>query len=268
MSTHKTQFQFRIVTDLSALDVLKSEWLISLVAPQDDMWESFTNAATHWEIKAENQIIGYACVNDENRLLQFFVAPNWQQEGPSIFHKFIKEQEIESAMIGTNNPYCLSLAMHFQTSVIVDTYLFTDVLDVELKETDGIFSCVTDQYFEAIVDFYHKNIGAPKSWLNGYLGNLVEKGEVFMLKDTDEILGTCEVRKSESDPRVAGIGMITSAQHRKKGLGSYLLGKAKEKSVEWHRAPICSCEKDNIGSLKSIQNNGFRSTHQMLLLSF
>ena len=268
MPTDTAQIHFQKVTGLSTLDLLKSKWLISLVAPQDDMWESFTNAATHWEIKAENQNIGYACVNDENRLLQFFVAPNWQQKGPSIFQEFIKEQDIKSAMIGTNNPYCLSVAMHFQTSVIVDTYLFTDVLNIDLKETAGTFSCVTDQDFEAIVSFYHKNIGAPKSWLKGYLGNLVDKGEVFMLIDNDEILGTCEVRKSESDPRVAGIGMIASAQHRKRGLGSYLLGKAKEKAIEWHRAPICSCEKDNIGSLKSIQKNGFRSTYQMLLMTF
>jgi len=34
------------------------------------------------------------------------------------------------------------------------------------------------------------------------------------------------------------------------------------------RTPICSCEAGNIGSLKAIHKNGFRSIHQMLKLSF
>lgn len=62
--------------------------------------------------------------------------------------------------------------------------------------------------------------------------------------------------------------MVVSPAHRKKGLGTFLLGNAKEKAIKWNREPICSCEKDNIGSLKSIENNGFRSIHQMLMLEF
>jgi len=268
MPSQTIQYYFQKVTDLSVLDNLKHEWQKSLVAPQDDMWEAFTNGATHWEIKTKNQSIGYACVNDENRLLQFFVLPFWNQEGPTVFQQFIKDQNIKSAMIGTNNPVCLSLAMHFQSSVTVDTYLFTDVLDADPMKMDGTIRPVVSQELENLVGFYHNSIGAPIDWLNGYLGNLVEKSEVFILVDGNEILGACEVRKSADNPKVANVGMVVSPQHRKKGVGTFLLGKAKHIAKQWQRFAICSCEKDNIGSLKSIHNNGFRSSHQMLLMTF
>ena len=54
----------------------------------------------------------------------------------------------------------------------------------------------------------------------------------------------------------------------KKYLGTFLLGKAKETAREWNLHPICGCDQDNIGSLKSIHKNGFRNVHQMMLLKF
>ena len=89
-----------------------------------------------------------------------------------------------------------------------------------------------------------------------------------MLEDIGEILGSCVVRKCDSDPEIANVGMAVAPAHRRKGLGTFLLGKAKEKAIEWGKQPICSCEMDNAGSLKSIQKNGFRSIHQMLYMEF
>ena len=268
MQTDTKQFHFNKITDTSILDPLKFEWQKSLTAPQDGMWEVLTDYANHWEVKDENQTIGYACVDDDNRLLQFFVLPHWMQEGVSIFQQFIDQEEIKKGLIGTNNPFCLSMTMHFQKAVEVNTYLFTDFFEVKTVEKEGVLRLAAEEDLEKPVDFCHKSMGGPKEWLNGYLGNLIARGEIFALEDGEEILGTCEVRKSESDSAVADVGVVVSSEHRRKGLGTFLLGKAKEITLQWNRQPICSCEKDNIGSLKSIQNNGFRSVHQMLLMEF
>ncbi|MCF8247609.1 MAG: GNAT family N-acetyltransferase [Saprospiraceae bacterium] len=262
------QFQFNEVTDTSILNPLKDEWQKSLTAPQDDMWEAFTNYSNHWELKNENQTIGYACVNDDNLLLQFYVLPPWMQESISIFEEFIHHQKIKKALIGTNNPICLSIAMHFLKTIKVDTYLFTDFLNVDTTNNKGILRPAELKDIGTLVIFCHESMGGPKEWLKGYIGNLIKRGEFFILEDGEEILGTCEVRKSESNSKVASVGMVVSPPHRKKGLGTYLLGKAKNIAIQWNKQPICSCEKDNIGSLKSIENNGFRSMHQMLAMEF
>jgi predicted acetyltransferase len=171
-------------------------------------------------------------------------------------------------MIGTNNPICLSIAMHLQQSVKVDSYLFSDFLSVNHPKQNGVFRFAEMEDQKMLVDFYHQSMGASREWLNGYLANLVKKKEICLLEENDEILGVCEIRKSESDPTVTDLGMVVSPAHRKKGIGTYLLGKAKDIALQRETSPICSCEKDNIGSLKSIQNNGFRTVHQMLLMEF
>ena len=101
-----------------------------------------------------------------------------------------------------------------------------------------------------------------------YLGDLLAKGEVYALKNGDEYIGACEVRSSLTNEHVADVGMVVSPDHRRKGLGTYLLGQAKRIAKEGDKLAICSCEVDNIGSKKSIEKNGFISVHQMLLLDF
>lgn len=261
-------YLFNKVEDLTQLEPLKKEWRKSLTAPQDGMWEALTAYAQHWEVKLEDQIIGYACVDANNRLLQFFILPSWLQDGVLLFDQFIKQEDIQSALVGTNNPVFLSLAMHFQKSVLVDTYLFSDGVDVPPMEREGLLGNAMEKDLERLVDFCHTSMGGPKDWLTGYLGDLIRKGELFVLEEGAEILGTCEVRKSQSNLDVADIGVIVSVNHRQKGLGTYLLGKAKSVAKDWGRAPICSCESTNIGSLKAIQANGFRTMHQMLLMGF
>lgn len=268
MPNHITRFDFNKITDTSTILPLKEEWRKTLTGPQDDMWEAFTEYADHWALKEEDETIGYACVNEENLLLQFFVLSPEIQHGITVFQQFLQQQNINKALIGTNNPACLSLAMHFQKKLEVHTYLFTDFLHVTPVEKEGILRSAGSTDLEKVVDFCHISMGGPKEWLTGYLGNLIAKEALFMFEDGAEILGTCEVRKSENNPAVANIGMVVSATHRRKSLGTFLLGKAKGIAIQQGKQPICSCEKDNIGSLKSIERNGFRSLHQMLSIEF
>lgn len=264
----KEQLYFNKVTHNPILDTLKIQWRKTLTGPQDGMWETLTDYANHLEIKADNQTIGYACVDDENRLLQCYIIPEWLHKGIGILEQLMKEAQVSSALVGTNNPVFMSLVMHFQQSVTIDTYLFTDEIASENTVSNGTLKLAWQDDLTTLVTFYNESVGAPKEWLQGYLGNLITRGELFFLFDGTEILGTCEVRNSDTDSSIADVGMVVSSNHRQKGIGSFLLGKAKELAYDLERRPICSCEKDNLGSLKSIHKNGFRSTHQMLKISF
>lgn len=260
--------KFIKTTDPSQVSSLKAQWLKTLTAPQDGMWEALTNQAIHWEINTGDKSIGYACVTEDNRLLQFYLVPDDLHDGIDIFKDFIHQQKITSALIGTNNPTCLSIALHVQKSVVVDTYLFTDFLEVNLIAHDGKLRMAMNEDLSPLVDFCHLSMGAPKEWLAGYLQNLIDRNEIYIFEKGEEILGTCEVRKSDSNIAIADIGMVVSPNHRRKGLGTFLLGKAKEIALQSNRQPICSCEKGNVASYKSIHKNGFRSIHRMLLLEF
>jgi GNAT superfamily N-acetyltransferase len=256
------------VTDTSALAELRRHWRESLTGPQDGMWEIFRDTAEHWVFTTNHQAIGYACANEEHGLMQFYLSPEWQHERVGTLQRFLQQEAIAKGIVGTNNPVFLSAALELMQSVEVDTYLFTDQHMAIGEEKPGDFVAAKEEDLDRLIDFYHQSIGAPKSWLHGYLGNHLERGELFFLKQEDIIIGACEVRKSDSNNNVADLGMVVSPDFRRQGYGTFLLGKAKGVAQQWSRTPICSCEKDNIGSTRSIQQNGFRSMHQLLRVTF
>ncbi len=269
----KEPIQFKNTSSPNDLDSLKEEWRKTLTAPQDGMWESFMNNALQWVVTLEEERIGYTCVDQEGRLIQFFVLPQWVHEATNIFEKFIQQEGIQTAMVGTNNPVFLSTSLHFQQSITVDSYFFTEFINTKISEKKGVLKAAIPQNLQAVVEFCHLSIGAPKEWLEGYVQNLIERKEIFIFRNEKDIIGTCEVRKSpygqvDSNPVVADIGMIVSPFYRKQGYGTFLLGKAKEIAIQDGSRPICSCEKDNVGSLRAIQGNGFRSVHRLLAVEF
>jgi GNAT superfamily N-acetyltransferase len=251
-----------------SLTSLKADWRATLTAPQDGMWESFADMAAAFEISNGAQVLGYAVVNDENQLLNFFLHPQFMSHGVDILSQFLKAHKIGQAVLGTNNPVAMTMALQLQQKVIPHTYLFHDAFDGIAAKTEGTFGAAEVGELNDLIEFYHYAIGAPKDWLQNYLGDLLAKGEVYALKNGEHYLGACEVRSSQTNDRVADVGMVVSPDHRRKGLGTYLLGQAKRIAKENKKQAICSCEVDNLGSKKSIEKNGFVSMHQMLLLDF
>lgn len=264
----KKNYSFQLVKNIDSLNDIKKEWINSLTAAQDGMWESFRNSAVNWSILYGNDIIGYAAIGDEKQLIQFYVSPKHLSEGEAIFTAFIHQMKIKTAIVGTNNLTFLSVALNFVKEINVNTYLFRSNYEVNISEKEGMLKVCKEKDLERTVHFCHYSMGAPKAWLNGYIGGLIERGELFSFEDQQTIIGTCEVRKSTTAPAYADIGMVISPDYRRRGYGTYLLHRAKKIALEWGKIPICSCEKTNIGSVKSIQHCGFISVHQLLAITF
>lgn len=247
---------------------LKSKYLNSLTRPEDGMWAAFRDGAIHYAIKVGDTAVGYGCVNDQKQLIHFYLAPEYSFKGPAIFGEFIQELQLKQGIVGTHNPTYLSIALHFVKDLKVHTYLFSPLLEARINEKEGTLTECQAEDLERIVDFCHESIGAPKVWLTRYIGGLIEKREIFMLEHVGQIIGTCEVRQSGNAADFADIGMIVSPDFRRQGYGTYLLDQAKTIAYERGKTPICSCEKDNVGSLRSIHNCGFGSNYQLLAINF
>lgn len=259
---------FGAVDNKEDVSHLKKEWLETLVSPQDGMWESFRENATHWAIRDESQLIGYACVEDSRRLIQFYLQPSHFSGGVAIFQNFVQTANVQNAMVGTNNPLFLSFALEIASDVTVDSYLFRERFDAEVAPKDGELVLCPPEELQHLIDFYHYSIGATKEWLSGYLGERVSNQEAYYYKNNGEIIATCEVRNSPSNPLIADIGMAVSPDFRRQGYGSFMLHQAALKALEFGKKPICSCEKTNVGSFKSISKSGFLSTFQLLAVNF
>lgn len=243
-------------------------WLASLTSPQDGMWESFRERGTHIAIKKEEKVIGYASIGEDNLLLQFYIKPSYLGQQVELFQRFMQAYEIKKAMVGTNNPIFLSTALHFAQKLEVHTYLFREHYEADISEREGeLKKCFPDD-LDKMVDFAQRCFGASRDWLIGYYTDLIGKGEVFSCENQGAIMGACEVRRSKTNSDIVDIGMMVAPEFRKQGYGTFLIHKAKTIALDWGKTPICSCEKDNVGSFKSITNAGFVSRYQLLLVAF
>jgi len=256
------------IDDKTLVIDLENEWRKSLTFPNDDFWEFVFSVSQYWVLKQAGEIIGYACVSSKNTLLQFFVLGKYLDKGRLLFSLFVEEQKIKKASIQTNNPIFLSLSMHFQKSVEVDGYLFMDMEEVLLKEPEGNFRMAELKELDALVDFSHRVLDAPKVWLADYITNWIKREEFYVFEKDNKIVGTGELRTTSINNDVASLGIVVCSDHRNLGIGTYLLGKVKSISKSRNQQPICGCGIDNISSQKAIEKNGFRILHLMLTLKF
>ena len=97
---------------------------------------------------------------------------------------------------------------------------------------------------------------------------MIERGQVYILVDEDELLGLGECRLSTSQAPYADLGMITGKKYRRQGVGTYILAQLKQACYRRGAKPICSCAADNLPSRKTIEKAGFISQHRLLDFHF
>jgi predicted acetyltransferase len=169
----------------------------------------------------------------------------------------------------------LALCLDRQTAVAVNTYLFQDHHSVSPglpAHPDAHFRPATLDDAACLAQFYGDNneyedteaIETGFGDRQQYALSLIEKEQVFLLTDHNEILGIGEYRPSQSQPPFADIGMITNHRFRRQGIGVYMLAQLKTHCYRQQTDPICSCAFDNIASRKTIEKAGFITQHRIL----
>jgi hypothetical protein len=122
-------------SDLSSILDLKADYLRSLIAPMDNMWEvGFTNVSPHWEIRSSGERAGYYAANDQGELLPFYVTPAFGREARALFDRVISQDLLTQAVVSTIDPSYLSLCLDVQDKVTVHTHLYEIASEAEARE--------------------------------------------------------------------------------------------------------------------------------------
>jgi len=241
----------------------------SFVAPLDGMWEVLYVAnSVSYLIKNEGREIGYCCIDQDKSLNQIFLKDSHRYLMKSIVTELININMIVSAHLSsietTSFNTCLRFAKSIQAHTINYTFsseqlkrVSTDILNLhKASPHDG----------DRIRAFFKKEIGFDDSF--GYTENLINRGEIYVVEEGDEIIATGECRLSDSQPKYADVGMVVKKTGRKKGLGTKVLSELINIALEKKRKPICSTTVDNVASQKAIERAGFYNSHTIFKISF
>jgi len=259
------------ISDLSSILDLKAEYLRSLAAPMDGMWEAgFINPSPHWEIRHGGEQAGYYAANSEGTLLQFYVLPAFEKHGRTLFDHVIAQDSVTQAVVSTIDPAFLSFCLDVQTKVTVHTYLYethAEVRPEHPKAEDVGLRLIEAPELHRTISFQQACLGGDKDlsgWLRGYSTNLIEREELFALCREDEWLGLGEYRRSDSQEGVVDLGMMVAPEHRGKGWATYILQLLCARSAGHGLHAICSTRVENLGAQKAILRAGFISRHRIL----
>ena len=184
---------------------LKQSYLASLDAPFDGMWEAFANLGRHREIGVAGERAGFFCVNDDGRLLQFYVAPSCEPLAPEIFAAIVARDEVSGAIVSTADRLFLGLCLDSMKRIEVHTYLYRDHGPGEpayARAAETTLAVVEAGELETIAELQRGSLEEdPGDWLVGHLENLIARCELYALRRGGEVLATGEARSATASRR-------------------------------------------------------------------
>lgn len=246
---------------------LRANYSNTLTTPIDGYWEKVVigNSACY-EIIYNKKVVGHFSVNSHKTLVEFHIMKEYYAYSQEIFKYIIKSDMVEDAAVSTKQSEFLSLCLDFQKSVYVSSYLFTDTGNkkYEIDHYENIsFRLAKKSDIQAI-----NNKCEPGPW-EGYYEELIENDQLFVLYEGDILLGIGEFRISKTHHRQYGdIGMVVAEEHRRKGVGTYIIIKLKEHCYRKNVKPIASCDSKNIASKNALIKAGFISDHRIIYVRF
>lgn len=250
---------------------LQSEYLQTLLAPMDGMWERrITSRATFWEIQDQEQHIGHFCLDSSNALLRFHLKKEYQAQAQEIFQRILSTYELQFAITSTLEPLYFALCLDFQTRVTPQSYLFRDQarLPVPIDLLTSSLRKADKREWETLVRFYQENTAGPGEWIEPFLHEHLDREEIFVCFSQHALVATGECISSQSQPPYADLGMVVAQAYRGRGLGRSVLLHLKAHCYREGWKPICSCAVDNPASKKAIERSGFLSEHRIVKITF
>lgn len=250
---------------------LRDDYLRTLVAPMDGMWEGAVIAsATFWEIQDQGQQAGYFCLDADNALLRVHLLDPYQARAQEIVRWLVSTRNIQHAIASTIEPLYFSLCLDLQKSITLHSYLFRDHERIEpLTGLDkGSFRKAIPSEMDDLVSFYKANTAGGGEWIEAFLDNHLKREELFVLLDQQTLVATGECIPSQKQPPYADLGMVVAQAYRGQGLGSSMLMRLKQHCYAAGWKPICSCEASNQASKKAIEKAGFISEQRIVNIQF
>ncbi len=238
-------------------------YLDQLVAPLDDMWAAFADMAVPHALCLDETLVGSACVDEESRLLRFYVEPFHQKHSGAALGFVLGELSVKCMMVHTLDPNYLSTALDVAAKVESHTLLFASVTEPEVAGLDGLQQAGLDDH-QRIVDFQAEQVGAPREFLNDYVLERLQRREMLLFEKDSQLVSVGEMRVDQRQQGVAHVGLIVRDQERGARIGSRMLASLVARGRELGLHPHCSTEVTNLAARRAIERAGFRANHRIL----
>lgn len=268
--------EIKKISSLDELTNFKQYYFAQTTAPLDGMWHfGFVPMSDHFGFYEENKLVGYCCMNAEGYLMQFCLLPTANAKASDLFILIIQNNssvigDVNGAFVSTAEPEFMSLSLDNSESFKVNALMYQQNDKMNVNRSEGVdMKLVNQTQLSELVEFAASTIGAPKEWLTGYYGHLIQRKELWAYWRNEQVVATGECRRfDEHQTQYADLGMIVAETERGKGLATRILNTLVQFANQEGLTAICSTEKTNIGAQKAIHRAGFSAHHRIIQFDF
>lgn len=259
--------KFNTIDNNETIAQLRVELYKKLSGPIDAMWEQlYIASAQHYTIEKDSKTIGYCCIDEVKSLKQIFLIDDYIYLTMQTINALINEDLICKASVSANEPISFNACLFYAKSMHANTFCFEYSNRAIKNGTDIPIVPVSKKDMPSVKAFFKNQIGFDDTF--GYTENLVQRKELYLVKEGDSIVATSECRWSDSQVEFADLGVIVSKDHQGKGIATQILKQQIKRVLKANRKPICSTTLDNVASKKAIEKAGFHCSNIIFDLNF
>ena len=223
----------------------------TLVTPMDSFVEDYMSASKFWVIKRGDDAIGFYALGEKD-LVAFYLSGPWTKYGPPLFERVINHHDLQQVYFQTSDSYLVGLLTDWEFEKRKGAYFFQDYVDIpqpSIAYSDVSFRKARTKDMEMIQE---KTGGffSPED---------IDTGEIYALRSGEELLGCGIVVRGRFFTGHASIGMVTCKEHRRRGIGRFILWSMKQWCYERNLQPIAGCWYYNTVSRRSLESVGMAS---------
>lgn len=229
----------------------------------DTYWEDFILESSIFEIHINSKFAGVFSIHNEcSRLTSFHVEDEFWRLAHTIFMSVIEKFKPETAYVVTSDELLLSLLCDFvaddknNAKLELQAYFFDDVQDVPIDKQHEHLQLypATQEHLPLLkeLDFFDRlSLDDPTD-------------VIYVLFDDDEFLGAGHIQTMLFERKWGAVGMVTSPNHRQKGIGKAIITMEKQICKAQGLIPIAGCWYFNHASKNTLEACGFASKTRLI----
>jgi hypothetical protein len=252
-----------INTTIDKIKKYRTDYLNSLPEFQELFIELMINDSECYIIQIENKEIGYALINTDNILIEFYVENKYISSSNKIFRQVVKDLSVTEIYCKSFDSLLLSNCLLSSFTYSVIGVLYRDYVEPLVILDSGIKMIKANL---SSIGLLKKQDGSIKELFEteDQLTNFIKNENVFEFYRNDEFIGCGMIIRTNSDWDFCDLGVWVNPSKRGKSIGSQIILNLREFAIKNNMKPSCGCAIDNLASQKIIEKSGFVSRYKMI----
>jgi GNAT superfamily N-acetyltransferase len=252
-----------IITTIDRIGEYRAAYLNSLPEFQELYLELMIDDSDCYLIQADGNDIGYAIINPDNILIEFYVIDKYVSGSIEIFRQVIQELSVTEIYCKSFDSLLLSncLLCSFPYSVI--GVLYRNFVEPLVIPDSGIRMTKSD--LSSIGLFKQQDDSIKELFeTDDQITRFITNENVFEFYKNDEFVGCGMVIITNRDWNYCDLGVWVKPSSRGNKIGSQIILRLREFAIQNNLKPSCGCAVENIASQKTIERCGYVSRHKLI----